>query len=153
MVPHHEPSTGARRRQWGTRPAEGEASLSHGRGRPLAFATVGSHDRFHPPGFSLEVTADEVGRSTVSVGGELDLATAEQFTTTVRAALAEGAVRIDLAEVSFMDSAGVRALNTALREAAEKGHELLVSERMQPAVVQILDLTGMSGLLPVERGR
>jgi anti-sigma B factor antagonist len=114
---------------------------------------VGSQDRFHPPGFSLEVTADEVGRSTVSVGGELDLATAEQFTTTVRAALAEGAVRIDLAEVSFMDSAGVRALNTALREAAEKGHELVVSKRMQPAVVQILDLTGMSGLLPVEGER
>jgi len=89
----------------------------------------------------------------VDVDLELDLATAAQFTTTVRAALAEGAVRIDLAEVSFMDSAGVRALNTALREAAEKGHELLVSERMQPAVVQILDLTGMLGLLPLEGGR
>jgi anti-sigma B factor antagonist len=114
---------------------------------------VGSQDRFHPPGFSLEITADEDGRSTVSVGGELDLATAEQFTSTVRSALAEGAVRIDLAEVSFMDSAGVRALNTALREAAENGRELLVRERMQPAVVQILDLTGMSGLLPMEGGR
>jgi anti-sigma B factor antagonist len=114
---------------------------------------VGSQDRFHPPVFSLEVTADKHGRSTVSVGGELDLATAEQFTTTVCSALAGGAVRIDLAEVSFMDSAGVRALNTALREAAEHGHELLVSDRMQPAVAQILDLTGMSGLLPMEGGR
>jgi anti-sigma B factor antagonist len=153
MLPLHEPSTGGRRRQWGTRPAEGEASLSHRRGRPLAFAGVGSHDRFHPPVFSLEITEDADGRSIVSVAGELDLATAEQFTTTVRTALAEGAVRIDLAEVSFMDSAGVRALNTALREAAENGRELLVSERMQPAVVQILDLTGMLGLLPLEGGR
>jgi anti-sigma B factor antagonist len=153
MLPHHEASTAGRLRQWGTRPGEGEASLSPGLRLPLAFATVGSQDRFHPPVFSLEVTADEDGRSTVSVGGELDLATAEQFTATVRSALADGAVRIDLAEVSFMDSAGVRALNTALREAAENSHELLVSPRMQPAVVQILDLTGMLGLLPVEGGR
>src|SRR3954469_19835095 len=34
MRSHDEPSTGGRRRQWGTRPAEGEASLSPRLGRP-----------------------------------------------------------------------------------------------------------------------
>ena len=107
-------------------------------------------DRFHPPIFSLDVTADDDGRTTVAVGGELDLATAEEFSTAVRGALAGGPVLIDLAELSFMDSAGVRALNTALREAAEHGRELRVCEGMQPSVVQMLKLTGMLGLLPVE---
>jgi len=111
---------------------------------------VGS-DRFHPPIFSLDVTAHDDGHTTVSVAGELDLATAEEFSTAIRGALARGgAVRIDLGELSFMDSAGVRALNTALREAAEQGRELRVCEGMQPGVVQMLELTGMLGLLPVE---
>src|SRR4051795_7052954 len=34
MRSHDEPSTGGRRRQWGTRPAEGEASLSPDSGAP-----------------------------------------------------------------------------------------------------------------------
>jgi hypothetical protein len=47
----------------------------------------------------------------------------------------------------------VRALNTALRESAEKGRELGVSQGMHPSVAQVLEMTGMLGLLPVEDGR
>ena len=101
------------------------------------------------PFFSVDVAAGEDGSSTVAVGGELDLATAHEFSAAVRTALAAGGVVIDLREVSFMDSAGVRALNTALREAGESGRELRVCKEMQPGVVQILTLTGMLGLLPV----
>jgi anti-sigma B factor antagonist len=93
------------------------------------------------------------GRTTVSVAGELDLATADEFSRAVRSGLATGAVGIDLREVTFMDSAGVRALNTALRESAEHGRELRVSAEMHPSVVQVLEMTGMLGLLPVEDGR
>ena len=107
-------------------------------------------DQPEPPIFSVDVTAGEDGRTTVSAAGELDLATAEEFSGAVRSGLAAGAVTIDLREVTFMDSAGVRALNTALREAAEAGRELRVSEEMHPSVVQVLELTGMLGLLPVD---
>jgi anti-anti-sigma factor len=62
-------------------------------------------------------------------------------------------VRLDLREVTFMDSAGVRALNTALRESAAGGRELRVSDGFQPAVLQLLEMTGMLGLLPMENGR
>jgi anti-anti-sigma factor len=112
-----------------------------------------SSDRADPPIFSLDVTAGEAARTTVSVAGELDVATADEFSRAVRGGLATGAVVIDLREVTFMDSAGVRALNTALREAANAGRELRVAREMHPSVVQVLEMTGMLGLLPVEDGR
>src|SRR5688500_12492781 len=78
---------------------------------PLVFAAVGS-ERPDPPIFSLDVTPGDDGSTTVSVAGELDLATADEFARAVRSGLARGPVLIDLREVTFMDSSGVRALNT-----------------------------------------
>jgi anti-anti-sigma factor len=105
------------------------------------------------PVFAVDVVTREDGSSTVSVAGELDLASVDEFSHAVRTALAAGSVVIDLRGVSFMDSAGIRALNTAVREAAEADRELLVSGGMQPSVVKILELTGMLELLPVEGAR
>src|SRR3954451_6968056 len=102
------------------------------------------------PIFSLEIVPRQDGFATVSVSGELDLASADEFSSAVRTELATGAVAIDLQKVSFMDSAGVRALKTAVREAEEHGRQLRICSRMQPSVVQILELTGMMGLLPTE---
>src|SRR3954470_21933327 len=102
------------------------------------------------PIFSLETVPGQDGLTTVSVSGELDLASAGEFSSAGRTALAKGAVAIDLQKVSFMDSAGVRALNAAVREAEEHGRQLRICGPMQPSVVQILELTGMMGLLPIE---
>ena len=111
-----------------------------------------SPDGVGPPIFSLDVTAGDAW-TKVSAVGELDLATADEFSSAVRSGLAAGAVHIDLREVTFLDSAGVRALNTALRESAESGRALRVSGEMQSNVRQVLELTGMLALLPVEDGR
>jgi anti-sigma B factor antagonist len=100
--------------------------------------------------FSLDVAAGDDGRTTITVGGELDLATAPQFGDAVGEALAAGPVLVDLRGVSFMDSAGVRALNTALREASDRGSELRVYPEFQPIVVQVLEMTAMLSLLPLE---
>ncbi len=105
-----------------------------------------------PPVFSVDVSAD-AACTTVTVAGELDLATVDEFSSAVRDGLARGGVLIDLRQVTFMDSGGVRALNTALREAAERGRSLRVRGGMQSSVVQVLEMTGMLGLLPVEDGR
>jgi anti-sigma B factor antagonist len=102
------------------------------------------------PLFSLAVSADGDGRTTVAASGELDLTAADGFAAAVGEALAAGAVLIDLSAVTFMDSAGVRALNTALRESARRGRELKVGAHMQKPVVQVLEMTGMMGLLPVD---
>ena len=116
---------------------------------PLVFAAVGS-DRADPPTFSIDVTEGDGGATTISVAGELDLATVDEFSRAVRSGLATGAVVIDLRKVTFMDSSGVRALNTALHAAADSDRELRVSESMHPSVVQVLEMTGMLRLLPID---
>jgi anti-anti-sigma factor len=112
---------------------------------------VGS-DLPEPPIFSLRATAGD-GRTTVAVAGEIDIATAGELSRAVRSGLATGAVLIDLRGVTFMDSSGVRALNAALRESAEQGRDLRMSVGTHPNVVQVLEMTGMLGLLPMEDDR
>jgi anti-sigma B factor antagonist len=112
-----------------------------------------SSDRANSPIFSLDVTGGDDGCTTVSVAGELDLATVDEFAGAVRSGLAAGGVVIDLRDVTFMDSSGVRALNTALRESTDSGRELRLLLGTHPSVVQVLEMTGMLELLPVEDGR
>jgi anti-sigma B factor antagonist len=106
-----------------------------------------------PPVFSLDVTTDAGGRTTVAVAGELDIATAGELSDAVRAGIDTGAVVLDLRNVTFMDSSCVRALNGALRDAERGGRELWVLEGLHPSVLQVLELTGMLGLLPVGQPR
>jgi anti-sigma B factor antagonist len=109
-----------------------------------------SSGRADPPVFAVDVTTGDGGRTTVAVAGELDLVSADEFAGAVTAALAGGPVLLDLAALSFMDSAGVRALNAMLRTAAEAGNELRVRTDMQRNVHQVLELTGMLPLLALE---
>ena len=102
-----------------------------------------------PPGFSMQVDAAE-GRAVVAVRGELDLATAPGFTAVVREQLAAGPVLVDLRGVEFLDSAGVRALNTLLRESDEHGWSLALCSELRDPVTQILEITGMLSVLPLE---
>ena len=102
------------------------------------------------PLFSLEVVTTEGGPTTIAVAGELDLVTTGQLSDAVSGALAAGDLTIDLEAVTFMDSSGVRALNTAMRDAAEQGRGLRVRTGEHPSVVQVLEMTGMMALLPVE---
>lgn len=123
-----------------------------GRRPPLTFAAV-TREELEPPDFSLDVGSDGDGRTTVAVTGELDIASVDEFSRAVAGSLAIGPVLLDLRGVTFMDSTGVRALNTALRAASEHGQELRVAAGLQPAVDQILELTGMLGLLSLEEER
>ncbi len=110
---------------------------------------MGAHGS-EPPVFSLDVLDGDDGRMTVAVAGELDLATAAEFEAAVRHALEAGPVLVDLGAVVFMDSAGVRTLNALVRDG---GDGLRMAHAMQPAVVQVLEMTGMMGVLPMEERR
>jgi anti-sigma B factor antagonist len=101
-------------------------------------------------GVELEIrttSADGQGRR-VAVEGELDIATAEQFEKAVRDALAQGPVRLDLAGLTFMDSAGIRVVDAILRALDERGWRLAISPVLHPAVRATLELTGMIAVLP-----
>lgn len=80
--------------------------------------------------------------------GEIDMATAEQVTNAVRDAITAGAhdLRLDLAEVTFCDSSGIRALLFAQRDAAAQGVIVRV-DAVHQRVVRVLELTGVVELL------
>ena len=64
----------------------------------------------------------------VSVAGELDLATAPRLEEALRAAEESDAktVLLDLRELDFMDSTGLRAIISADQRARESGHHFAV---------------------------
>ena len=103
------------------------------------------------PGFSIGVDAPEDGgRATVTVRGDVDIATSPELARVVREELAKRAVLVDLRGVAFMDSSGVRVLNRLTQQAAEDGAELRICDDLSDPVVQVLRLTGMMDVLPLE---
>jgi anti-sigma B factor antagonist len=94
----------------------------------------------------LEITTRPDGDRIVRVriAGEVDMATAPQITDAARNAIAAGAreVRLDMAEVTFLDATGIGRLLVAQRDAAD--HDVLL--RVVDAhhrVVLVLEITGV----------
>jgi len=102
-----------------------------------------------PPGLGCSV--DHTGDwAVIAVTGELDLATVVDFAATVQAQLPDGPVLLDLSGLSFMDSSGVRILDTLLREVDRHQWTLTIGSELQPGVRQVLEMTGMLGCLPID---
>ena len=102
-----------------------------------------------PPGFEIAVTPAAEG-VLVAVAGELDVATAAEFEATLLEQLAEGPVRLDMRKLSFMDSTGIRVFDALLRDLPVMGTTLLIDPDLQPAVRQVIALTGMTDALPFD---
>jgi anti-anti-sigma factor len=84
----------------------------------------------------------------VMLAGNLDMAAALQFETRVDALLAAGhvhAVELDLAQVGFVDSAGLGALLAVRERANQLGIDLAITRGSAP-VRRILDLTGLADI-------
>jgi len=98
----------------------------------------------------LRLTVRREGTThTISVAGELDIATADR----VEAALLEAeatdaqAIVLDLSELTFMDSTGVRlVLSANARSRADSNRLALV--RGTPAVQRVFQLSGVADTLP-----
>jgi anti-sigma B factor antagonist len=89
------------------------------------------------------------GERTVAAAGEIDLATADAFAAGLREHLAGGPVLLDLRELSFMDSSGVRVLDALLRDVDREGWSLAVRPELQDSVRLVLEMTGMLNVLPM----
>lgn len=84
--------------------------------------------------------------------GELDMATSPLLVEAVREALARGSVRtlvVDLAELGFLDSSGMRALLQARSAADEHGAGFAV-RRPSPQVVKVLRIAALEQILNVD---
>lgn len=81
--------------------------------------------------------------TTVKLRGELDLASAPVLQSDLDEAIATAPVTVlDLEELAFMDSTGLRMFARLNQAAKERGVRLLVG-RPSPAVLRILDVAGL----------
>lgn len=90
------------------------------------------------------LASDSEGVHTLTLSGELDIATADQLTAELDSADPASGSRlvIDLSAVSFMDSTGLRVLIAANRAAEVGEFELVVVTGDSPAR-RVLELTRM----------
>ena len=101
--------------------------------------------------FTISVSGADGGPAVVSVAGELDIAGAPEL------ALAFGnlersdvrAVAVDLSELTFIDSSGISAIATAVREAHARGGSMVVAA---PAgdVRRVFEIVRFGEFVPLE---
>ena len=94
----------------------------------------------------MEIKSTTEGtRLTVSVSGRVDTVTAPELEAGLKFGDATCVV-IDLANVPYMSSAGLRLLLAAHKQMIAKGGELQIAN-VQEAVREVLDITGFSDIL------
>jgi anti-anti-sigma factor len=95
-------------------------------------------------GILVHATGDEV---VVSVAGELDLATAPTLLRCLEsvARLPIEGLTIDLAELTFLDSSGLNALNQIRLLAAERKLPFALAS-IPPCAQRVLEITGMEAV-------
>jgi anti-sigma B factor antagonist len=102
---------------------------------------------FDPTGFAIS-TSEQGGRTVVLVQGELDLATAPQLEEVVTERLAAGdEVVLDLRELAFMDSTGLRVLVRAHASVADERRFLVVRPPPGGPIAKILSIAGVDSQL------
>jgi anti-anti-sigma factor len=103
---------------------------------------------FDPAGFSISIS-DRDGRAVVVIRGELDLATAPDLDAALTERLEAGQdVVIDLRELAFMDSTGLRVLVAAHARVDGGGPSFLVVRPPPGApIAKILAISGVESVL------
>jgi anti-sigma B factor antagonist len=100
--------------------------------------------RYTPFAISVAHIHDEV---VLAVEGELELASADQLERSV-ARLQQPEIKrivLDLSQVQFIDSSGLRVLLAVRNAAKRKGHALVLVAPA-PSVQRIFEITGTRGL-------
>ena len=96
--------------------------------------------------------ADDTGALRIRVIGEVDMACAATLEETIVSAPVPpgGKVLLDMAEVAFIDSAGISAIIGAHKKRVAEGVPVSLVE-VPPLVGQLLKLTGVDTYLEVSR--
>ena len=129
-------------------PGRGRVAL-HSEGRPASDALPGNDGRTVWDQLSLDITTT-LGAITVSASGEIDLATVDHLKDTLTGLWFDGAtIRLDLRDVTFIDSTGINALVVMDRRSKERGCRLVLSAP-SPAVQLALDYTGAETVLNLD---
>ena len=94
-------------------------------------------------------TEGEADVLTVALSGELDLASAGMLDTVIAELCADGATRIvlELGELEFMDSTGLRSVLVGEELCKVSGCELLIGSTSRQ-VARLFDVSGVGERLP-----
>ena len=89
-------------------------------------------------------------RYTLTVAGEVDLASSPELDAAIIAAIESGAasVVVDLTDVSFMDSSGLGVIVRGLKRCREADKDLdlvITNER----VLKVFGITGLDQVIPI----
>jgi anti-sigma B factor antagonist len=97
--------------------------------------------------FNISVRAGD-GAVVLDADGEFDLAEVETFQACLDGIIAscDGAVVVDLAGVTFIDSSAISALLNARRRLAGEGRELRI-EHLTGPVARVFELAGLTNIL------
>jgi anti-sigma B factor antagonist len=95
-------------------------------------------------------TSTEGGVATVVLGGELDIATAPLLDATLADVERNGTgtVLLDLAQVQFIDSTGLRSLLSARQRAEAAGRKLRLAN-LPVDVERVFDVTGVRRIFDI----
>ncbi|MCX8087763.1 MAG: STAS domain-containing protein [Meiothermus ruber] len=88
-----------------------------------------------------------------AIEGRLDVQQAPVLRQSLGEARDRGAkdLRLDMSGVDFMDSAGLAALVSGLKQVKNNGGSLVI-ENPSPAVRKVLELTLLDKVIPIEEG-
>lgn len=107
---------------------------------PVAMGTdtLGSESPFEL--IELEGT----GGIRLVVRGDLDLASADELQARLSALGTTGAdVALDLSEITFLDSSGLRVLAKSLQLAASEGWRLTICPNVPQQAMRVIEMTGL----------
>jgi anti-sigma B factor antagonist len=96
------------------------------------------------PSFEIRESPDAGGAVCLALVGELDIAVADRVENRFRQLREDGcAVRLDLSQLEFIDSSGVRAIVLGVKHARQGGHEFEVDRRVNSTVARMIDIMGI----------
>lgn len=103
-----------------------------------------------PLGLRVEVRPSS-GSLVVRPDGELDMASAPLLEAALTTAMdgSPAAIAVDLSDLTFLDSTGVRVLLTAGRRAGREDRSFVLRSP-RPPVLKVLRLTGIERLVSIE---
>jgi anti-sigma B factor antagonist len=105
----------------------------------------------HPAPFALRVEHMRDGWIRVLIEGELALTSSEELErAVVPALLARSHVLLDLSQIDFIDSAGLRAMTALVRVARANGCELRLSSDLPDHARRLMEIVGLLPFVPID---
>ncbi|HEX5927247.1 MAG TPA: STAS domain-containing protein [Baekduia sp.] len=90
------------------------------------------------------------GRTVIAISGELDIATCEELKAALDDALRDesgAGIGVDLRRLSFCDSSGLKVLLLAMRQAAMRRIDVVMTRPPQPAW-RVFEVSALDTVLP-----